>query len=107
MRCEAGNRAPPPKKYSQSHASTTTSSRTRRTRMPNDPWDLGGGGQSFAFDRVGDAVEGYILDMVDRQGTDLDTGELAWWDKEHTRPVMLKIMTLQTTLKDNPSDDGK
>jgi hypothetical protein len=73
----------------------------------NDPWDLGGGGESFPFDHVGDEVEGFIQDMVDRQGTDLDTGELAWWDKEQTRPVMLKIVTLQTTLKENPADDGK
>lgn len=75
--------------------------------MANDAWDLGGGGESFQFDNINDEIEGYILDMADRQGTDMQTGELLWWDKERTRPQMLKVVTLQTTLKNNPADDGK
>lgn len=72
----------------------------------NDPWDLGGGGQAFPFDHLGDEVEGYIQEMVDRQGTDMQSGELAWWDKDKTRPVMLKVLTVQTTLRAHPGDDG-
>lgn len=75
--------------------------------MPDkDPWDLGGGGESFQFDRIGDEVEGYVIDMDERQGSDMQTGEPEWWDKEKTRPVMITLVTLQTTLREKPNDTG-
>lgn len=76
------------------------------TNPANNPWDLGGGGESFPFDHVGDEIEGFIQEMDTRQGSDMQTGELAWWDKEQTRPVMLTILTLQTSLRERPNDDG-
>lgn len=72
----------------------------------DNAWDLGGGGESFPFDNVGDEIEGYIQDVTERQSTDVQTGEPTWWDKEHTRPKMVTIVTLQTSLKDSPQDDG-
>lgn len=75
--------------------------------MPQEnAWDLGGGGENFAYERIGDEVEGTVIDMVTRQGTDMQTNEPDFWDKEKTRPVMLTLLTLQTTLKDNPKDSG-
>lgn len=75
--------------------------------MPDtNAWDLGGGGESFQFDRTGDEVEGFITDMSTRQGSDMQTGEPDWWDKEKTRPVMLTLLTLQTNLKDGVKDTG-
>lgn len=75
--------------------------------MPEkDAWDLGGGGESFAFDRIGDEVEGFITDMAERQGTNMQTNEPEWWDKEHTRPIMLTLVTLQTNLREGPKDHG-
>lgn len=75
--------------------------------MPEkDAWDLGGGGDNFAFDHIGDEVEGFVIDMDTRQGTNMQTNEPEWWDKEHTRPVLLTLLTLQTSLRDNPKDTG-
>lgn len=75
--------------------------------MPEkDAWDLGGGGESFQFDRVNDEVEGFITDMDTRQGTNMQTNEPDWWDKEQTRPVMLTLITLQTTLREGSKDTG-
>lgn len=77
------------------------------TNPANNPWDLGGGGESFPFDNVDDEIEGYVQEMSERQGTDMRTGEPAWWDKEQTRPQMLTILILQTSLRTTPHDDGK
>jgi hypothetical protein len=74
--------------------------------MQDNAWDLGGGGASFPFDHIGDAVEGFITDAVTRQGTDMNTNEPEWWDKEETRPKLLTLLTLQTTLRDNAQDTG-
>lgn len=75
--------------------------------MPDkDPWDLGGGGESFQFERIGDSVEGYVQDMIERQGNDMQTGEPEYWDKEKTRPVMITLVTLQTNLREMPNDTG-
>lgn len=76
------------------------------TNPASNPWDLGGGGESFPFDHVGDEVEGFIQDMTTRQGTDMQTQEPDWWDEAKTRPKMLTVLTLQTTIRDNPKDDG-
>lgn len=71
-----------------------------------DPWDLGGGGESFQFDHIGDEVEGFVIDMDERQGNDIETGEPEFWDKDKTRPVMITMVTLQTKLRDKPNDTG-
>lgn len=70
-------------------------------------WDLGGGGDSFPFDKIGDEIEGYVQEMIERQGSDMETGEPAWWDKEQTRPKMITVLTLQTNLREIPNDDGR
>lgn len=74
--------------------------------MPDNAWDLGGGGDNFAFDHVGDEVEGFVIDMDTRQGTHIQTGEPEWWDKEQTRPKLITLLTLQTNLRENPKDTG-
>lgn len=76
------------------------------TQPNSNPWDLGGGGESFPFDNLGDEVEGFVQDMMDRQATDMQTQEPDWWDEAKTRPKMLTIVTLQTNLRENPKDDG-
>lgn len=75
------------------------------TQPSSNPWDLGGGGESFPFDNVGDEIEGFIQEMSERQGTDFD-GEPDWWDDAKTRPKMLTLIVLQTNLRENPTDDG-
>lgn len=71
-------------------------------------WDLGGDSNSFSFDNVGDAVRGLVLDLQERQQTEMDTNEPAYWDPEKTNPKMMMVVTLQTDLRDpaNPADDG-
>lgn len=76
------------------------------TNPNSNPWDLGGGGESFPFDHIGDEIEGYVQEMSERQGTDMQTGEPDWWDEAKTRPKMLTILTLQTNLRTAPEDDG-
>lgn len=76
------------------------------TQPNNSAWDLGGGGDSFQFESIGDEIEGYVQSMEERQGNDMQTGEPAWWDKEQTRPVMITVVTLQTTLREYPNDKG-
>lgn len=71
-------------------------------------WDLGGGGgNSFPFDTIGDHVAGTVLDLVEKQQTDMQTQQPASWDNGD--PKMMSIVTLQTELRDptNPADDGK
>src|SRR5216117_2466964 len=58
------------------------------TQQPNDPWDIGGGGDSFPFDHIGDEIEGYVQEMSTRQGSEIGTSKPAWWDEKHTRPKM-------------------
>lgn len=72
----------------------------------NNAWDLGGGGQSFPFDRIGDEVEGHVVDMDTRQGTDMQTDKPEWWDAEQTRPKLITLLTLQTAIRDNAKDSG-
>lgn len=70
-------------------------------------WDLGGEGNSFGFDTVGDHIGGTVLDLVERQQTDMQTKAPAHWDNGD--PKMMSVVTLQTELRDpaNPADDGK
>lgn len=71
-------------------------------------FDIGGsGGNSFAFDRVGDQITGIVLDLAEQQQTDLDTGVPRTFD--NGQPMMMYRCDLQTQLRDpnNPVDDGK
>lgn len=70
-------------------------------------FDLGGGGNSFPFDNVGDTVTGKITLIEEQQQTDMDTGMPAVW--ENGQPKMMVRVELQTDLRDpaDPADDGK
>ena len=74
--------------------------------MSNDVNDFlfGGGGKAARFDQIGDTVEGTITDAVLSQQTDMETNQpLTWSDG---RPRMQLVVTLQTSMKDDPDDDG-
>ena len=75
--------------------------------MSTNTFDLGGGGNSFAFDNVGDSVTGRIVLIEELQQTDMDTGQPAVWD--NGQPKMMVRVELQTELRDptDVSDDGK
>ena len=72
-------------------------------------WDLGGEGNSFPFDRIGDKVYGMVIDLNDRQQTDMEgtptAGQPSTWPNGD--PKMMSIVTLQTELRESPTDDGK
>jgi hypothetical protein len=65
---------------------------------------MGGGGKAFAFENLGDTVEGEILSATTRQQTSLDTGKPATWDDGS--PKKMIVVVLQTSLRDNDEDDG-
>ena len=67
-------------------------------------FDLGGGGNSFQFDKVGDSVTGKILTIEQVQQTDLDTGKPATWDNGSPK-TMIRI-ELETDLREDEADDG-
>lgn len=70
-------------------------------------FDLGGGGNAFPFDNVGDSVTGRIISIEEQQQTDMDSGQPAVWDSG--QPKMMVRVELQTDQRDpaNPGDDGK
>lgn len=70
-------------------------------------FDIGGGGNAFPFDNIGDTVTGKILTLEEVQQTDMDTGEPAFWNDNPAQPKMMYRVTLQTEIRDDPSDDGK
>lgn len=72
-----------------------------------DSFDLGGGGNAFPFDNIGDSVTGQIIGIEEQQQTDMDSGLPAVWD--NGAPKMMVRVELQTQLSDptNPGDDGK
>lgn len=74
---------------------------------PLGSFDLGGGGNSFAFETIGDSVTGKITSITELQQTDMDSGQPAVW--ENGQPKMMVAVELATTLHDptNPADDGK
>jgi hypothetical protein len=41
------------------------------------------------------------------QATDMESGEPLFWDISQTRPKMLPVIELQTSLSDGPQDDGR
>ncbi|MDF3280453.1 hypothetical protein [Gordonia sp. N1V] len=73
--------------------------------MSSNAFDLGGEGNSFAFDTVGASVTGRITDIEQVQQTDMQTGQPAVWDDG--KPKMMVRVELQTEIRDTPFDDGK
>lgn len=69
-----------------------------------DKFLFGGGGKAAKFEAVGDTVEGKITDVQVSQQTSMeDNMPLTWPDGQ---PRMQLVITLQTTLRDDPDDDG-
>lgn len=69
-------------------------------------FDLGGGGgNSFAFDNIGDTVTGTIVSIEQVQQTDMQTGQPATWDDG--QPKMMIRVELATELRSDPLDEGK
>lgn len=70
-------------------------------------YDLGGGGNAFTFETVGDVVTGKITNIQEQQQTDMDSGQPAVWD--NGTPKMMVAVELQTNLRDpeDTADDGK
>ena len=71
-------------------------------------FNLGGdAGNSFSFDRIGAQVTGTVLDLVEQQQTDLQTGEPKTFT--NGQPMMMYRVDLQTQERDpnNPMDDGR
>ena len=65
---------------------------------------MGSGSKSFPFDKIGDQVTGTILDVAERQQTDMKTNEPATWP--NGQPKMMYTIKLQTELQEGPDDDG-
>lgn len=62
------------------------------------------GAKAFPFENMGDTVSGEIAALDVRQQTDLETGEPLTWKDGSPRQVL--VITLQTELQDDESDDG-
>lgn len=65
---------------------------------------------SWKFPNPGDTHTGTITEVSDaRQATEYGSNELAYWDKERTRPKMQVAVTLDTAERDpqDASDTGK
>ena len=65
---------------------------------------------SWKFTNPGDTHTGTITEVSDaRQATEYGSNELAYWDKEHTRPKMQVAVTLDTAERDpqDANDTGK
>lgn len=65
---------------------------------------------SWKFTNPGDTNTGTITEVSDaRQATEYGSNELAYWDKERTRPKMQVAVTLDTTERDpqDANDTGK
>lgn len=71
-------------------------------------WSLGGGGDSFPFDHVGDSVTGLVESMEEVQQTDMDTGEPVFWPNGSPK-TMFRVQLFDTNARDpqNPGDDGR
>jgi len=67
--------------------------------------DLGGGGNSFAFESPGDSVTGKVISLEEVQQTDMQSGQPAFWDGG--QPKMMYRVELQTELQTEETDDGK
>lgn len=65
---------------------------------------------SWKFTNPGDTHTGTITEVSDaRQATEYGSNELAYWDKERTRPKMQVVVTLDTAERDpqDANDTGK
>jgi hypothetical protein len=65
---------------------------------------MGGGSKTFPFDTVGDSITGRILSIKQRQQTDMQTNELAFWPDG--KPKMMFTIELQTKIREDEEDDG-
>lgn len=71
-------------------------------------FDIGGAeGNAFPFEQPGDSVTGKIITLEEVQQTDMDTGELVFWNNNPAQPKMMYRVTLQTELRNDDGDDGK
>lgn len=70
----------------------------------SDSLDLGGEGNAFPFEEIGDKVTGKIVSLEVQQQTDLDTGEVKTW--QNGQPMTMVRVELQTRIKDSRTDDG-
>lgn len=71
-------------------------------------FNLGGdAGNSFSFDYIGAQVTGTVLDLVEQQQTDMQTGEPKTFS--NGQPMIMYRVDLQTQERDpnNPMDDGR
>lgn len=69
-----------------------------------------GSGKSASFKEIGRTVSGVITEEPEVvQQRDFDSGELAYWDKEHQEPKLQLVITLATQERDSqdPHDDGE
>lgn len=64
----------------------------------------GQGSKAFSFENIGDEVSGEIVAMDKRQQTDMQTGEPKTFPSGE--PMWVVVITLQTELQDDESDDG-
>lgn len=70
-----------------------------------DTFLTGGGSASAKFPTIGSTVTGTIAKPPTvSQQTDIKTGKPLTWDNGDPREQL--VVTLQTTLRDNPDDDG-
>lgn len=65
---------------------------------------MGGGSKTFPFEHPGDTVTGIILDITQRQQTDMDTGAPSFWPDG--KPKMMFTIELQTKIREDADDDG-
>jgi len=74
--------------------------------MSDDPVGrfLGGGAPSVKLERVGDFVEGAVVEFEEKQDEDMDTRKPKVWPNGD--PVKVYVVTLQTNEQTNDDDDG-
>lgn len=66
--------------------------------------ELGGGGNAWSADNIGDKISGTIRLIERRQARSLDTKQLETWDDGS--PKMLTYIELETDLRERDDDDG-
>jgi hypothetical protein len=75
------------------------------TNPPSSKDLLGNAAKAFKFDAIGDVAQGTVISTVVRQVTKMGTGELEFFKSGD--PKWQIIVTLQTTLREDPDDDGQ
>lgn len=71
-----------------------------------ETFSLGGDSMPTAkFEKAGDKIRGKVIELTERQSTKLGTTELDFWPDG--KPKMYYRLVLQTTLKEEPNDDGR